>query len=65
MLFQQLSIIGSAHNDRADLVDILNLVASGKVRPKVETYPLTDLNSALERLAAGKVRHRAVIVQEL
>ena len=65
MLFQQLSIIGSAHNDRADLVDIVSLVAAGKVKPQVETYPLKDLNSALERLAAGKVRHRAVIVQEL
>src|SRR5947199_4360946 len=39
MLFKQTSIIGSAHNDPADLVDILGLVASGKVRPRLEVYP--------------------------
>jgi D-arabinose 1-dehydrogenase-like Zn-dependent alcohol dehydrogenase len=31
MLFKQTSIIGSAHNDPADLIDMLKFVADGKV----------------------------------
>jgi D-arabinose 1-dehydrogenase-like Zn-dependent alcohol dehydrogenase len=61
MLFKQTSIIGSAHNDPADLVDILGLAAMGKVKPQLEIYPLDDINRVLARLAEGKVRHRAVV----
>jgi D-arabinose 1-dehydrogenase-like Zn-dependent alcohol dehydrogenase len=61
MLFKQTSIIGSAHNDRADLADILGLVARRKVKPIVETYKLDDINRVLARLADGKVRYRAVL----
>jgi D-arabinose 1-dehydrogenase-like Zn-dependent alcohol dehydrogenase len=38
MLFKQTSVIGSAHNDPADFVDILKLAAEGKVKPALETY---------------------------
>ncbi len=33
MLFKQTSIIGSAHNDPADLIDVLRLASAGKVSP--------------------------------
>jgi D-arabinose 1-dehydrogenase-like Zn-dependent alcohol dehydrogenase len=61
MLFKQTSIIGSAHNDPADLVEILGLAATGKVTPRLEVYRLDEINSVLARLADGKVRHRAVV----
>jgi D-arabinose 1-dehydrogenase-like Zn-dependent alcohol dehydrogenase len=61
MLFKQTSIIGSAHNDPADLVDVLGLAALGKVKPQLELYPLDEINCVLARLAEGKVRHRAVL----
>jgi alcohol dehydrogenase len=61
MLFKQTSIIGSAHNDPADLVDILGLAARGKIKPQLEIYPLDEINRVLARLAEGKVRHRAVL----
>lgn len=61
MLFKQTSIIGSAHNDPADLVDILGLAAVGKIKPQLEIYPLDEINRVLARLAEGKVRHRAVL----
>lgn len=50
MLFKQTSIIGSAHNDPADLIDILQLVAAGKVNPVLETYRMNDINSIIGRL---------------
>jgi len=63
MLFKQTSIIGSAQNDPADLFDIVRLVAAGKVKPRLEIYPMDQINSVLVRLAEGKVRHRAVMMQ--
>ena len=62
MLFKQTRLIGSAHNDRADLVDMLHLVAARKVRPVIETYRMDEVNPVMERLAAGKVRYRAVLL---
>jgi D-arabinose 1-dehydrogenase-like Zn-dependent alcohol dehydrogenase len=64
MLFKQTSIIGSAHNDPADLVDILELVAGGKVKPALETYRFNELNAVMTRLVEGKVRYRAVVMQD-
>jgi D-arabinose 1-dehydrogenase-like Zn-dependent alcohol dehydrogenase len=64
MLFMQTSIVGSAHNDPADLVDMLHLVAAGRVRPTLETYRFNELNYVINRLADGKVRFRAVVLQD-
>lgn len=61
LLFHQCSIKGSTHNNRADLVEALDLVARGKVTPIIETYPLSQINAALERVESGKVRFRAVV----
>jgi D-arabinose 1-dehydrogenase-like Zn-dependent alcohol dehydrogenase len=61
MLFKQTSIIGSSQNDPADLIDILQLAAAGKVKPVLETYRLDEVNRVIARLVEGKVRHRAVI----
>jgi D-arabinose 1-dehydrogenase-like Zn-dependent alcohol dehydrogenase len=64
MLFKQTAILGSAQNDVADLIDILNLVAAGKVKPRLETYRMDEINNVFVRLAEGKVRHRAVLVHD-
>ena len=64
MLFKQTSVIGSAHNDPLDLVDILKLTAEGKVKPALEVYRLDELNDVMVRLADGKVRFRAVVLQD-
>jgi len=64
MLFKQTAILGSAHNDTGDLVDMLNLVAAGKVKPKLEIYKFDEINSVLARLTEGRVRYRAVLVHD-
>ncbi|WP_371785591.1 alcohol dehydrogenase catalytic domain-containing protein [Streptosporangium subroseum] len=61
LLFKQCSIKGSTHNNRADLVEVLSLMAAGKVTPRVETYPFGEINEVLKRVEAGQVRYRAVI----
>ncbi len=58
----QRQLRGSSQDERSDLYEALQLVASGKVKPVVETYPLNEANAVRERLAAGKVRYRAVLL---
>lgn len=61
LLFKQCSIKGSTHDNRGDLVEVLELMAAGKVTPRIETYPLEEINSVRERVEAGKVRYRAIV----
>jgi D-arabinose 1-dehydrogenase-like Zn-dependent alcohol dehydrogenase len=61
LLFGQRQLRGSSQDERRDLFEALALVAAGKVKPKIEAYPLAEANAARERLAAGKVRYRAVL----
>lgn len=61
MLFKQISIIGSSHNEPEDVSRILDLVNTGKVKSRLEVYPIEQINHVLERLSEGKVRHRAVV----
>jgi 2-desacetyl-2-hydroxyethyl bacteriochlorophyllide A dehydrogenase len=61
LLFPPKQLLGGSQGERRDLVEILYLLAAGKVKPAIETYPLEKANDVRERLAAGKVRYRAVL----
>lgn len=61
MIYQK-KLIGSTQHRRSDLLEALDLVASGKVAPKLEIYPLDKVNEVRDRLEAGKVRYRAVLL---
>ncbi len=61
LLFPPRELLGGTQGERRDLVEILEMLAAGKVKPAVETYPLELANEARERLASGKVRYRAVL----
>lgn len=58
----QLSILGGQQTGREHLVEVLELAAAGKVRPRIEPYRLEDIQRVMERLREGKVRHRAVLM---
>jgi D-arabinose 1-dehydrogenase-like Zn-dependent alcohol dehydrogenase len=60
-LSRQLRLVGSMQDERRDLVEALDLVAAGKVKPWIETYPLERVNEVRERLMGGRVRYRAVL----
>lgn len=47
---------------RADLVDVVALAGDGALRSETETYGLDESLEAYERLRAGEVRGRAVVV---
>jgi D-arabinose 1-dehydrogenase-like Zn-dependent alcohol dehydrogenase len=61
LMWGQRQLRGSSQDERADLYQALQLAAAGKLTPKVELYPLARVNEVRERLAAGKVRYRAVL----
>jgi D-arabinose 1-dehydrogenase-like Zn-dependent alcohol dehydrogenase len=61
LMFGQRQLRGSSQDERSDLFEALSLVAAGKVKPIIETYPLARANEVRERLEAGKVRYRAVL----
>jgi len=62
LMFGQRQLRGSTQDERSDLFEALQLVARGKVKPILETYPLARANEARERLETGKVRYRAVLL---
>ena len=62
LMFGQRQLRGSTQDERSDLFEALSLVAKGKVKPVLETYPLERANEARDRLEAGKVRYRAVLL---
>lgn len=61
LLMKRAHIIGSLQNDREYLYEALDYVARGKVKVIAETFKLSDINKAFEKVESGKVRFRAVI----
>jgi len=61
LLLGQRQLRGSSQDEKSDLIEALELVAAGKVKPMLETYPIDKVNEVRDRLAAGKVRYRAVL----
>lgn len=62
LIMRRIKIIGSQQNGRGYLYEALEYAARGKVKVIAETYTLDEITSAYERVAEGKVRFRAVIV---
>ncbi len=62
LIMRRLKIIGSQQNGREYLYEALDYVAKGKVKVLTETYKLDEISRVYERVAEGKVRFRAVIV---
>ncbi|WP_100497998.1 alcohol dehydrogenase catalytic domain-containing protein [Geodermatophilus chilensis] len=55
-------IVTSVGNRRAELVEVLDLAARGRLVSTVTTHPLEDAPRVLEDLRAGRVLGRAVLV---
>ncbi|KAH8429223.1 uncharacterized protein LDX57_006890 [Aspergillus melleus] len=59
---KRLSIIFSYGGHYRDLVEVLDLIAKGVIRPQVETKGLRDLPGVLEDLGRGKIRDRVALI---
>jgi 2-desacetyl-2-hydroxyethyl bacteriochlorophyllide A dehydrogenase len=61
-LMKRIKIITSSQNGTRDLYEALAYVADGKVKVATETFALADIAHAYDKVAAGKIRFRAVIL---
>lgn len=61
LIGKRAAIFGSAVGNRSDLIETLAWGAAGRLRSIIETYPLRNVNEALDRLRLGKVQIRAVL----
>lgn len=55
-------ILGATHAGPDILREALDLAATGKIKPMVETFAAADIAEAVEKVAKGDVRFRAVIL---
>ncbi|MDW5330203.1 alcohol dehydrogenase catalytic domain-containing protein [Plantactinospora sp. KLBMP9567] len=61
LTFQGYEVIGSAHNGMEYLVEALDFVARGAVKPMVEVFSKERVGEAYEAASSGKVRFKAVV----
>lgn len=63
MIANEWEILGSRNVTKQELAQVVDLVASGRIRPIVMgTYPLEEAEALHQRLRAGEIRGRAVLV---
>jgi len=54
-------IVGGRAGSPGDTARMLHFAAQHGVRPMIERFKMSDLNTALARVREGKVRYRAVL----
>jgi uncharacterized zinc-type alcohol dehydrogenase-like protein len=65
LILGQRSIAGSPVGSRGMLATMLEFAARHGIAPITETFPLSRVNDALDRLRAGKARYRLVLENDL
>ena len=64
LVAREISVVGNLVGTYSELEELMALVTAGRLRLESTAYPLTDIDAAMEDLAAGEIRGRAVIVPE-
>ena len=61
LLFWEKKVSGGVPASRQETAQMLDFAARTGVRPKVETFAMSDINKAVARVRAGEARYRAVV----
>lgn len=64
MLFNQYSVSSSPVGSPATIRKMLNFSARHNINPVTETFPLSKVNEAMERLRQGKAKYRLVLAND-
>ncbi|MCX2726952.1 zinc-binding dehydrogenase [Thermomicrobium sp. 4228-Ro] len=59
---QEKAIVGNLVGTYAELVELMELVADGRIKLTVSYYPLAQIDQAFRDLRDGRIEGRAVIV---
>jgi NAD+-dependent secondary alcohol dehydrogenase Adh1 len=62
IILTEINFIGNLVGSYNDLVELMDLAAQGKVKLHTSTYPLDDINQAIEDLNEGRLRGRGILV---
>jgi len=61
LMMTQRSVSGSPVGSPATIAKMLDFAARHNIRPVIETYPMTQVNEAMDRLKKGQARYRIVL----
>jgi NAD+-dependent secondary alcohol dehydrogenase Adh1 len=62
MINRELTVLGNQIGSHRDLIDLMELVAAGRVTLEAATFPLDQVADVLTEVAAGRILGRAVLV---
>lgn len=65
IVFNQKAVAGSVVGGRAEMQEMLDFAAAKGIKPMIETYKLSNINEAMDRVASGKARYRVVMETDL
>lgn len=61
LLMSEKRISGGVPASRIETVQMLQFAARTGVRPRVETFPIDDINAAVDKVRSGRARYRVVV----
>jgi uncharacterized zinc-type alcohol dehydrogenase-like protein len=61
MIIGQRSVGGSPLGSPATIASMLDFAARHGIAPQIETFPMSRVNDAMEKLRSGKPRYRIVL----
>lgn len=61
IIFGRKGIIASNIASRPHMAKMLETAAKHGIKPKIEQFPIKDVNKAIEKVRSGKIRYRAVL----
>ena len=62
IILTEINFVGNLVGSYNDLVELMTLAAQGKVRLHTATYPLDEVNRAMDDLDHGRLRGRGILV---
>lgn len=62
MILTEINFIGNLVGSYNDLVELMDLTAQGRVTLHTSSYPLADINTAIDDLDQGRLRGRGILV---
>lgn len=63
IIFGRKTVTASNIANRLDLKHLLEFAAQHQVKAQIEQFAMKDVNQAIEKVRAGKIRYRAVLTQ--
>jgi uncharacterized zinc-type alcohol dehydrogenase-like protein len=64
LIFGQKSVVGSVVGGRRFMREMLEFAAINQIKPMIETMPLSQVNEAMDKVAANKARYRIVLLSD-